>query len=194
MQWYKDQPLYSPSDLVQFVQSEFATWMNRYSLIHKVESPEVDPLLDVLCQLGDRHEKEYLLSLERAGVEVYKIDSRGGHTATIAAMKAGAPYIYQGALRDKNWIGFADFLIRVNEPSDLGAWSYIPLECKLAINPKPYFVIQACAYCELLGAIQGRQPEQFALLLGNRKLQYFDRADYSYYVDQLRFPRHDGSI
>jgi predicted RecB family nuclease len=186
MQWYDDKPIYSPSDLVQFVQSEFATWMNRYSLIHRIESTEVDPLLDVLCQLGDRHEKEYLLSLEQAGVEVYKIDGRGGYTATIAAMKAGAPYIYQAALRDGNWIGFADFLIRVNEPSDLGAWSYIPLECKLALHPKPYFVIQACAYCELLGAIQGRQPEQFALLLGDRQLQYFDRADYSYYVAQLR--------
>jgi predicted RecB family nuclease len=186
MQWYDDKPLYSPSDLVQFVQSEFATWMNRYSLIHAVESTEVDPLLDVLCQLGDRHEKEYLLSLEQAGIEVYKIDSRGGYTATIAAMKAGAPYIYQAALRGGNWIGFADFLIRVNEPSDLGAWSYIPLECKLALNPKPYFVIQACAYCELLGAIQGRQPDRFALLLGDRQLQYFDRADYSYYVAQLR--------
>jgi predicted RecB family nuclease len=186
MQWYNDQPLYSPSDLVQFVQSEFATWMNRYSLIHNVELGEADPLLDVLCQLGDRHEKEYLLSLEQAGIEVYKIDSRGGYRATIAAMKAGAPYIYQAALRDGNWIGFADFLIRVNEPSDLGAWSYIPLECKLALNPKPYFVIQACAYCELLGAIQGRQPDRFALLLGDRQIQYFNRTDYSYYVDNLR--------
>ncbi len=160
--------------------------MSRYSLIHEVESADVDPLLDVLCQLGDRHEKEYLLSLEQAGIEVYKIDSRGGYGATIAAMKSGAPYIYQAALKDENWIGFADFLIRVNAPSDLGAWSYIPLECKLALNPKPYFVIQACAYCELLAAIQGRQPDRFALLLGDRQIQYFDRADYSYYVAQLR--------
>jgi predicted RecB family nuclease len=186
MQWHSNNLLYSPSDLVQFVQSEFATWMNRYRLINAVESAESDPLLDVLCQLGDRHEKDYLLSLEQAGIEVYKIDSRGGYKATIAAMKAGAPYIYQAALRDGNWIGFADFLMRVNEPSDLGAWSYIPLECKLALNPKPYFVIQACGYCELLAGVQGRQPDRFALLLGDRRIQYFSAADYRYYVAQLK--------
>ena len=58
------------------------------------------------------------------------------------------------------WHGISDFLVRVNEPSDLGSWSYEAWDTKLARHePKPYFVLQLCFYTERLATIQGREPE-----------------------------------
>ncbi len=41
-------------------------------------------------------------------------------------MRAGAEVIYQATFARDGWRGRADFLVRVDEPSDLGAWSYEP--------------------------------------------------------------------
>jgi uncharacterized protein len=105
---------------------------------------------------------------------------------TLDAMKSGRHYIYQASLRHENFMGYADMLVRVEEPSNLGDWSYIPLECKLALNPKPFFIIQACCYCDLLGSIQGLVPKEFRLLLGNTEIKHLRTEDYIHYYRQLR--------
>jgi len=45
--------------------------------------------------------------------------------------------IYQAALVVPPWLGFADFLERVDEASNLGAWSYEPVDTKLSRTAKP---------------------------------------------------------
>ena len=78
---------------------------------------------------------------------------------TEAAMHAGAPVDLPGdAPQTSGWRGHADFLERVERPSDLGDWSYEVVDTKLARSVKPYFVIQLCLYSELLAAIQGVGP------------------------------------
>ena len=47
-------------------------------------------------------------------------------------MRDGAEVIYQATFSRDGWRGRADFLVRVDEPSDLGAWSYEPYDTKLA--------------------------------------------------------------
>lgn len=188
--------LVSPKDLIQYLESEFACWMERWSLETSASRPEPDALTTVLDQLGQEREAQFLLELEKSGQEVYHLRHRGGFKATLGAMQAGYPMIYQAALETPQsqstspplarWIGYADFLVRVEEPSNLGSWSYIPLECKLAVHPKPYFVIQACAYAELLAAIQGRFPAVFELVLGTQERRIYRTEDYIYYYYQLR--------
>lgn len=180
---------YSPQDLIQYTSSEFASWMDRHELECPDETPkagETDDMLSTLFTLGQEHEKQYLQKLQADSEDVFTVDS-GRLESTLAAMKAGHDFIYQAVLGHGNFRGIADFLVRVDRPSDLlGDWSYVPLECKLALNPKPHFVIQAVCYCHLLEKIQGQLPEHFYLLLGDGTKECFPTEQYIYYYRQVR--------
>ena len=63
-------------------------------------------------------------------------------------MRAGADVIYQATFARDGWRGRADFLIRVDEPSDLGPWSYEAWDTKLARSAKPAAVLQLGFYSE----------------------------------------------
>lgn len=185
-----EQVVYSPTDLTQFFESEFACWMERY----KLEMPEsaifradpVDEMQQILFHMGQTHERRYLESLQQSGTDICIVNHANAWETTLDAMKSGRHYIYQAALQHENFMGYADLLVRIEEPSNLGDWSYIPLECKLAINPKAFFIIQACCYCDLLSGIQGSVPKEFRLLLGNAEIKRFRTEDYIHYYRQLR--------
>ena len=89
--------------------------------------------------------------------------------ATDAAMRAGAEVIYQATFARDGWRGRADFLVRVDEPSDLGDWSYEPHDTKLARSAKPAAVLQLAWYAEEIAAIQGRLPERLHVVLGHER-------------------------
>ena len=71
-------------------------------------------------------------------------------------MAEGFDFIHQASLCNDEMRGSADLLRRIEQPSDLGTWSYIPIECKLASKPKTTFLVQASAYCELLTPLLGQ--------------------------------------
>jgi predicted RecB family nuclease len=181
--------IYSPQDLIGFINSDFACWMDRYFLENPdgcIPDNEPDEMLNALIQLGKEHEQRFLNELISQGADVCMIENRGGFEATLAAMKAGRTYIYQAALKHESFLGYADFLVRVDQPSNLGRWSYVPLECKLALSPKPDFVLQSCCYLDLLEQIQGDRPQEFRLLLGDGTQQSFPSEQYIYYFYQVR--------
>ena len=181
--------LFSPSDLVRFVQSPFDSWMQRLCL----EVPETkslkdkpDPLLTYLAEKGLAHEARYLDSLEASAQNVVTIADELNNSdkiaATIEAMQTGADVIFQACLSADNFRGFADFLIKVDKPSDLGDFSYEPWDTKLAKKPKAYFVIQLCCYADLLKAAQGVLPDNIAIVLGTQeKVQYRTLDFWAYY-------------
>lgn len=75
---------------------------------------------------GLKHEETYRQFLEAKGglVEIVRtgtLEERAA--ATVAAMENGAKSIFQAAFLCPVWNGYADFLIRVEQPSSLGAWS-----------------------------------------------------------------------
>ncbi|MGF1602125.1 MAG: TM0106 family RecB-like putative nuclease [Thermosynechococcaceae cyanobacterium] len=181
--------VYSPQDLIQFLNSDFACWMDRFSLEHPEHStPDHEPnaMLNALVQLGQAHEQKFLDQLLQQGTDVCQIEDRSDFEVTLAAMKAGHAYIYQAALKYDNFLGYPDFLVRIEKPSNLGHWSYLPLECKLALNPKPDFVIQSACYLDLLHRTQGILPQEFRLLLGNGNQEPFSTEQYIYYFYQVR--------
>ena len=98
-------------------------------------------------------------------------------------MRTGVDVIYQAVLLDGRRLGYADFLRRVETPSDLGAWSYEVWDTKLARQPSAPAVLQICMYSDLLGAIQGRMPERMHLVLGGveRETVSLRVADYAAY-------------
>ncbi len=74
-------------------------------------------------------------------------------------MRDGADIIYQAALADDTWAGRADFLRKVDSPSDLGSWSYEVIDTKLARDTKAGTILQLCVYSYLLEKLQGVRPE-----------------------------------
>jgi uncharacterized protein len=81
-------------------------------------------------------------------------------------MRCGVDVIYQARLEYGPWRGRADFLLRVDKRSRLGAWSYEPVETKLARSTRVNAVIQLCFYSQLLGTIQGVTPDWMHVVLG----------------------------
>jgi predicted RecB family nuclease len=101
-------------------------------------------------------------------------------------MKSGRETIYQAGLSLANFAGFADFLVRVPEPSVFGHYSYEAWDTKLARKPKPYFSVQLCCYSEMLAKLQQRLPKEFCVVLGTKEQRRFRTEDFFYYYRQLK--------
>ncbi|WJG08085.1 TM0106 family RecB-like putative nuclease [Aliiglaciecola sp. LCG003] len=181
--------LFSPSDLVRFVQSPFASWMERLCLEQpqtKALKDKPDPLLSYLADKGLEHEANYLSNLVQSAQRLVTIGDGLSNdekiAATIAAMEDGADVIFQACLAADSFQGFADFLVKVDKPSKLGSYSYEPWDTKLAKQPKAYFIIQLCCYADLLKSVQGVLPDNIAVVLGTQeKVQYSSLDFWAYY-------------
>ena len=160
---------FSPSDLINFMQSEFITWMDRF---YREFPDEIEPDPDteeqkIIQDKGLEHERSFLDALSAQGKRVCDLSEfREQAEPTLAAMKRGEDIIYQGYLLNDNFAGYPDFLVRVAVPSDLGSWSYEPWDTKLARHPKPYFMVQLCCYAEMLESAQGVRPPCLRVALG----------------------------
>ena len=192
MQRRSGQLIFSPGDLCRFFESPFASWMDRL----RVERPGAEvpdegaPELKLLADMGMAHEQRHLAALRAAGKNVWEPPSdldtfERRHEATVAAMRAGHDVIYQGALCHGDFAGYADFLYRVETPSRLGAWSYDVADTKLARNPKPYFLLQLCAYAKMLEHLQGVRPERLLIINGASEEVPFRTDDYFFYFTAL---------
>ncbi len=139
--------LFAPSDLVNFTLSEFITWMDRYAWERPGEV-EPDPPSEeqkIIQDKGIEHERAFLDALAAAGRHVCDLSQcRGRPEPTLDAMRRGEEIIYQGYLVDGEFAGYPDFLVRVETPSQLGAWSYEPWDTKLARHPAP----ERCHACK----------------------------------------------
>src|SRR5439155_25593958 len=166
----------SPSDLTAFLACEQRTALDRLVAFGMLDRPaQDDPELDVLRRRGDEHERGELERLRAEGRHVVEISGRGStpeelyaaEAETVAAMQAGADVIFQATFFDGRWRGHADFLLRVEEPSDLGPWSYEVADTKLARRAKPAAVIQLCNYSEHVARLQGRWPDEVEVVTGD---------------------------
>ena len=127
-----------------------------------------DPALEVLQERGLALEHAYLDHLRRQGCRIAEPGPDEDGSAlerTISAMRGGADVIYQATLGSDRWHGRADFLKRVERPSQLGAWSYEVLDAKLARETRAGTVLQLCLYSHLVDNIQGVLPEHMHVIV-----------------------------
>ncbi|MBA2475064.1 MAG: hypothetical protein H0V40_03790 [Actinobacteria bacterium] len=129
--------IFSPSDLNAFLECEHLTRLELEVTRGLRSRPAVDnPQARLIQAKGEEHERRYLDALRADGKRVVTIDRGGGGAGgggweleraasdTLAAMRSGADVVFQAVLLGEGWRGFADFLERVETPSDLGSWSY----------------------------------------------------------------------
>jgi uncharacterized protein len=139
--------------------------------------PQEDPHTELIRRRGDEHEREQLHRLSAAcGGHVDLTPATNPRTpaelaraaeATAAAMRAGAPLIFQAVLFDGRWQGRVDFLRRVERQSVLGDFAYELLDTKLARQVKPAVVHQLSLYSRLLGRVQGVELPRAWIVLGD---------------------------
>ena len=185
MRHYENDILYSPTDLVRFLGCNHATALDLLRLRNPESAPvpaKDDEMAKLVQQAGLAHEDRYRAKLlEDGGLIEIPIAGSLEHRAKLTreAMEQGAPAIFQAAFLQLPWSGFADFLIRVDAPSDLGAWSYEPVDTKLARSAKASHIVQLGVYARMVAAIQGKEPRRIHVELGDGSRASFRLADFS---------------
>jgi predicted RecB family nuclease len=185
----------SATDLVAHLACGHVTWLDRLAASGEINKPNHnDPLLQLLQARGVDHERAYLDLLKAEGISVVSVDddqsaddqsNAAGNTRpkalraagllareadTAQAMRDGTGVVYQATFLDQTvepwWRGHADFLRRIEVPSQFGTWSYEPEDTKLSGHIKASAVLQLCFYAEQVGRLQGREPDQVHIVLG----------------------------
>lgn len=174
--------IYSASDLAAAARCEYALLRSFDARLGR--GPAVssdDELLARTAQLGAEHEQRHLdeLSADASPSEVTVI-ARPAYTvagltaaaqATLEAAHRRDPVIFQAAMFDGRFAGFADFLIWDGE-------RYRLRDTKLARSVKVEALLQLAAYADVLGKAGVPVADEVDLVLGGGTLA-------SYRVDEL---------
>ena len=191
MQKYNNnQTLYSPSDLVTFLGCRHASVLDVKALSGDANKAKISEMGQLLGKKGLEHENAYFQQLKAEGKSVVEIP-KGSNLQeraklTLEAMQSGADIIYQAVLFSAPWQGDADFLIKCDNPSNLGNFSYEVLDTKLARAAEPKNIMQLCVYSELLADLQGASPANMHLFLGDKKKHSFRMDDFFYYYTRAK--------
>ena len=161
--WTLPKRLITPSQLSLFsISPAIGAWWEELQAqkLFEGSKPAVSELDQQLFADGLRHEQVLLSKLDKGGRSIARLPCKqieADYAATRQAMAEGVEFIHQASLCNEEMRGSADLLKRIDRPSLLGDWSYIPIECKLASKAKTTFLVQASAYCELLTPLLGHR-------------------------------------
>ena len=190
MKFQKNNLIFSPSDLINFLESPYASWMDHFALIEPTITEKIDSddaMMQLLQKKGYCNEEEILERLSKQELSIVDIGKAENKTqATIDAMHSGADIIYQGYLSKAPFSGFSDFLVKVEGESKLGNYHYEIWDTKLSKTLKPYFTVQLCCYQEMLEEIQGRRSEHIVVVLGDKTQQRLRTDDFYFYYTSLK--------
>lgn len=195
MQFIAHDLILSPSDLVDSVLCDHLVTLDLAAARGDLPLPASNnPAAELVARRGDEHERRYLDLLIAQGLNVAEIPSadrdadglRRAEAGTLAAMRSGADVIYQATFFDGRWRGHADFLERVDRPSDLGDFSYEVADTKLARHVKVGALLQTCSYSEHVARLQGVEPEQVHIVLGDLSRRSFPLSDMSAYFRAMK--------
>ena len=178
MQFVDGTVIVSATDLVGFLECDHLTTLELGRIAGRWERPHQreDPEVLLLQERGDAHERAFLERLRSDGKTIREIDKeslrtpeelRAAEATTLTAMREGVDVIYQATFFDGRWRGHADFLVRVEGPSDLGDWHYEVADTKLARSVKGSALLQVCVYSDRLTKVQGRAPVNIHVVTGD---------------------------
>ena len=189
----------SATDLVGFLACDHLAMLELGRIEGLWEKPfRDDPELALMQERGYEHERAYLERLRSEGRSIHEIATgelrtpdqlRAAEAETLAAMRAGRDVIFQATFFDGRWRGHADFLLRVESPSALGAWSYEVADTKLARRVKATAILQMCVYADRLTTLQGIAPTWLHVVTGDGTVHPHRLAEYTafYRAAKARF-------
>jgi predicted RecB family nuclease len=183
------------TDLVGHLACPHLTQLNRAVAEEHLDAPvREDPELEIVARRGQQHERAQLGRFLADGRTVVTIHGEAGtadgmrtlEAQTLDAMRGGADVIYQGGFFDGQWHGRADFLLRTDEPSGLGSWSYEVSDAKLARSLRVAALLQMCEYSNHVARLQGRWPSRVQAVLGDGRTESFPVQDVAAYHRTVR--------
>lgn len=182
--------VFSASDLADFVVCQHITTLGLRNLETPLVRKVVSDELAILQEHGIEHERNYvhrLIAEHKRVVEIpTHVPQHDRLSKTIEAMQSGADVVYQAAFQLDSFLGYADFLLRVESPSRFGGHSYEVADTKLATKGKARHLVQVALYSEMLEKIQGVAPVSVHLALGDDSIKTYRMADYSHYFSALK--------
>ncbi|MBI3213757.1 MAG: TM0106 family RecB-like putative nuclease [Mycobacterium sp.] len=176
-----DRVIFSASDLAAAARCEYALLRSFDARLGRIaQVPAEDELLARTAVLGGEHEQRHLDELRAAtdgdvaviGKPRYTLEGlTAAARATRAAVDRRASAIYQAAMFDGRFLGFADFLV-------LDGDAYRLRDTKLARSVKVEALLQLAAYADALTRAGTPVHPEVELMLG-------DGAVVGYRVDEL---------
>src|SRR5437763_2528796 len=156
----------SPSDLNDYIECPHLTALALEVARGARARPFVaDEHAELLRRKGKLHERAYLDRLRADGRQIVEIalgepwDFEAAARQTAEAMRAGAEIVSQATFVDGRWRGRADFLLKIERATRLGAWGYEALDARLARAAKPTYVPQLSYSSDGIAALPGVGPE-----------------------------------
>jgi predicted RecB family nuclease len=138
----------------------------------------------LIAQTGVKHEAAVLQDTRELHPEIVEIprgDAELAKALTLSALQSKSPIIYQAALSDGIFAGFADF-IELDASGIYEVW-----EAKLARSPKAHYAIQLCCYSELLATTLNEPlPQKFGIILGTKDRVEFRVEDFIHYYRRIK--------
>jgi predicted RecB family nuclease len=175
-----DSIIYSASDLAAAARCEYALLREFDAKLGRGPAVTVeDELLARTATLGDDHERRELERLRAEFGGAVAIIGRPHYTiagltaaaeATQRAIVRAAPVVYQAAMFDGRFVGFADFLVRDGE-------QYRLVDTKLARSPKVTALLQLAAYADALTKAGVAVAPEAELRLGDGSVMTYRIAD-----------------
>jgi predicted RecB family nuclease len=176
-----DQVIYSASDLAAAARCEYALLRSFDAQLGWGPAVAVeDELLARTAKLGGEHEQRHLDELRDLAEDAVAIIGRPKYTVegltaaadqTMRAVERRSPMIYQAAMFDGRFVGFADFLL-------FDGTQYRLRDTKLARSVKVEALLQLAAYADTLTAAGVPVADEVELVLG-------DGAIATYRIDEL---------
>jgi predicted RecB family nuclease len=177
--------IYSASDLAAAARCEYALLRAFDAKLGRGANVDVavDDMLARTTELGAAHEQRILAELKvRHGAGVVEIPQAAYSEAAITraaqattdALARRPAVVYQAAVFDGRFVGFADFIVRDGERPDA---PYRVLDTKLARHAKVTALLQIAAYADALGAAGVAVAPTAGLVLGNREVVDYPVAD-----------------
>jgi len=174
VQRISDDLVLSPTDLTKHLGCPHITTLDLLALDGAATAAAADDALELIFRLGLAHEDAYLQSLRERELSVVtiapatrQVGRAQRETETVEAMRRGVDVVYQATFYDGAWGGQADFLLRVERPSLLGAWSYDIADTKLARKLKVPALLQMATYADRLAVLQGVAPDKLYVVTGD---------------------------
>src|SRR5271163_1420620 len=165
-----DSIIYSASDLASAARCEYALLREFDAKLGWGQRVTVkDELLERTASLGDEHEQRRLDQLREESGDGVVVIGRPAFTlagisaaaaATERAIDSGASVVYQAAMFDGRFVGFADFLVRRDG-------LYQVSDTKLARSAKVTALLQIAAYADTLSHAGIPVHQEAELILGN---------------------------
>lgn len=189
----------SPTDLTKHVACPHITTLDLEALdsTREMRASGPDDTLNLVFAMGLTHERDYLESLIARGLVIEDIAALGLGTqaaeeATRDAMRRGVDVIYQATFFDGHWVGFADFLLKTDRPSELGGWSYDIADTKLARRLKVPALLQMATYAARLATLQGVEPQYLVVVTGDKHQHPWRLIDVAPYARRRRADLEDA--